>query len=150
MLGRNKRSLVLVVAPLLCIAGCTSALRAEVRSLREQVGQLRDDVEALKEIVQGPPQAAVAHPRQRVTVIGERGDALRVVVSAHAVLVNGQVVQEIDLADRLDQIAAGNAKLKVIISAKRETTQARVTKILDMVKEAGFKKVSLEKKAAPR
>lgn len=150
MLGRNRGSLLLVAPVLLCSAGCTAALRAEVRVLREQVGQLRDDVEALKESLQRAPKVEATHPRQRVTVIGARGDALRVVVSPGAVLVNGQLVEMIDLPDRLEQIAAGNAELKVIIAADPQTSQARTTQILDIVKQAGFRKVSLAKKTAPR
>jgi biopolymer transport protein ExbD len=134
---------------LLGAAGCTSALRAEVTALREQVGKLRDDVEALKEVVQSAPPAAQAqHPRQRVTVIGQPGDAVRVIVGEHAVFVNGQLVQEADVPGHLAQVATSNPALRVIVAADRQVRQSRVLALLEAIKQVGIKHVSIAAPAA--
>ena len=150
-----------VLLLLVALGGCdawdrSDELAGRVEQLEEQLTTARNDVMKLRKRVDDL-EAAAAAPRPVAADVptafdlrmprasaGEDLEPVMVLsVDPSTLTLNGMVVSDDDLDERLKELASGRPDCKLILQADRDVAYARIVALLDRAKTAGIENIAL-------
>lgn len=157
MRSLHPRLLVILVA----LAGCDrgeerGALDERVAQLEEQLTTARNDLMKLRKRVD-ELEAAAAAPRPadavatipfdlripRASADEDLEPTIVLSVGPSTLMLNGRIVSDGELDDRLKDLASGRPDPKLILQADRSVAYARIVDLLDRARTAGIENIAL-------